>query len=187
MPKQDNTVDKHLIMFKEIILPHHTMFKGYSKEDQEKVLKDIRIYGCIYNAEGLVEQCMAIIGGYKHVRAGHGFDFSDKSDAKTITLSEVTENRILTGTKREKIYTTIFAYLKNVHTKIGPLRVVVFNAPCNCLDYFYIPKSDVKGLTTNASSVKKSDQIRISYRKDESYNIEKFRVANFEEVARKRG
>lgn len=186
MPKQENTVEKHSIMFKEIILPYHSMFKGYSKEDQEKVLKGIRIYGCIYNAEGLVEQCMAIVGGYEHVRGGYGFDFSDNSDAKTVTLSEL-KKRILTGTKREKIYTSIHGYISNVGSKIGPLRVVVFNSAFNCLDYFYIPKSDVKGLTID-SSRKKSDKISIYYsRKDESYNLEDFRVANFEEVARKRG
>lgn len=182
MPKQENTVDKHLIMFKEIILHYHTMFKGYSKEDQEKVLEDIRIYGCIYKAEELVEQCMAIVGGYKHVRAGYGFDFSDNSDAKTVTVREAKRGN--TGN------TFINGQINNVYTKIGSLRVVVFNAPCNCLDYFYIPKSDVKKLATINSSVKKSDRILIYYsRKDEIYNLERlgFKVANFEEVARKRG
>lgn len=178
MPKQENTVEKHLIMSKEIILPYHPMFKGYSKKKQEKVLKDIEKYGCIYNAEELVEQCMAIVGGYEHVRDGYGFDFSDNSDAKTVTLREAKRGN--TGN------TFIQGFINNVYTKIGSLRVVVFNSAFNCLDYFYIPESDVKWLTID-SSVKKFDRISIYYRKDESYNIEKFRVANFEEVARKRG
>ena len=84
-----------------------------------------------YNVEHLVELAMAHVGGYEFVDASL-YDFSDFSDSKTTTLSELDGSVSCQG--GVPFMTT------GGNVKIGALRVVIYNPNNQKLYYVFLPK-----------------------------------------------
>ena len=81
-----------------------------------------------YNVEHLVELAMAHVGGYEFVDASL-YDFSDFSDSKTTTLSELDGSVSCQG--GVPFMTT------GGNVKIGALRVVIYNPNNQKLYYVF--------------------------------------------------
>ena len=170
--------NKNRKILQEIIFKYLEEFQGDS-ERAKNIREHVLQYADYLNIERYFERALAVVGKLKQLDRD-GYDFSDRSDAKTVTLS-------LTQAGRKKddsgFYTCISGLIGNVHKKVGALRIVAYNQEYDCLDYFYIPKKEIAGLVGNLRDKK----IRIRFRKSKGdYNIEKFRVSSFEEMAKKR-
>ena len=123
----------------------------------------------IYNVEHLVELCLAKVGGYDFVDA-EGYDFTDYSDSKTATVNEK----------------TLVATVASVETKIGSLRICVYNPIADRIDFFYMTNREMYNYAVDCYG-KQSHKQRLLMRwnagRDDYNQFERFRVASFEELA----
>ena len=127
-----------------------------------------------YNVPRMVERAMAKIGGYLYVDEAH-CDFLDGSDGKTATIRENSHDKDYPHFHKLAITNTI----SQGGTVKGDLRVVVYNAVTDQLEYFFIPKSDIRAL----SFIPKKNQPYI----EATYNsktglipkLEKYRMPDF--------
>ena len=157
-------MSKHSILMKKVICHYHPDFVSS---------KDLRKYGLkhptIFNIERLVEECLAHIGPYLFVDE-YGYDFSDFSDSKTSTVN--------VNTRKIEI--------SNVETKVGSLRITTYNPLKEDLDYFFVPKTHLSRVRQpcygNASH---KERIVFTYTENNDFynSFEKYRIANFEELA----
>jgi len=160
-------VTKNEIMLQEIVFRYHPRFK------KSKTLRKLGLENPnIFNVERLIEESIAFIGKLVYVDAD-GYDFlPDHSDSKTVTLTVLKNKVSCRGT------------IGSVGAKVGALRVVAFNAMHNCLDFFYIPHEYIKKLKFRHTKV--SEGIALYFGKNGYYNLEEYRVDNFEELAKAR-
>lgn len=165
---------KDLFLLKDIILKYHPAFVKNSIMTYYALQ-----YPKMFNIERLVEESLAAVGGYNVIsKAGQDFDDVVKSDSKTVSVV----NNSLT----RKSYVM---KIGNVDTKIGSLRVTVFNPFKNSVDYMYIPNSDLSslkeadGTRRRASGIK--ERIRATWSEgSDSYNkLNRYRVGTFKELA----
>lgn len=167
-------MNKDSKLLKEIVFNYHPMFK-HSTTLQEAAIID----PSIFNVERLIEQSLAAEGGYNFVDE-FGYDFDDEclSDSKTVT---VVNNG---GRNQSKVI-----IIGNVHTKIGSLRVTIYNPYSNKIDYMYIPQRAVRILKENNGSQSREagpkERIRATWneRYDHYNRLEEFRVPNFVALA----
>lgn len=154
-------------MLQEIVFRYHPRFK------KSKTLRKLGLENPnIFNVERLIEESIAFIGKLVYVDAD-GYDFlPDHSDSKTVTLTVLKNKVSCRGT------------IGSVGAKVGALRVVAFNAMHNCLDFFYIPHEYIKKLKFRHTKV--SEGIALYFGKNGYYNLEEYRVDNFEELAKAR-
>ena len=96
-----------------------------------------------YNIPRMVERAMAKIGGYLYVDEAH-CDFLDGSDGKTATI---TRQPMDEESRKNTHQLTITNTISQGGTVKGDLRVVVYNAVTDQLEYFFIPKSDIRALS----------------------------------------
>jgi len=123
----------------------------------------------IYNVEHLVELCLAKVGGYDFVDA-EGYDFTDYSDSKTASVNEK----------------TLVVSVSSIETKIGSLRICVYNPIADRVDFFYMTNREMKTYALDCAG-KQSHKQRLLMRwnagRDDYNSFEQFRVASFEELA----
>ena len=122
-----------------------------------------------YNVEHLTEIALAKVGGYDFVYAS-GYDFSDYSDSKTTSVN----------------YNTKVIEIMSVENKIGSLRICCYNLFKNCVDYFFVPKENVKEVAERCYGKQKHKQrikARYNTKKDSYTKLEKYRVKDFTTLA----
>jgi hypothetical protein len=123
-----------------------------------------------FNVEMLIEETLAAIGPYEFVDE-EGYDFTDFSDSKTTSVNQKTGK----GT------------IGSVETKIGALRITVYNPFKDTADYFFVPKTHlnrVKLPCYGNESHKERILFRYSSRYKDNYGwFEDYRVATFEDLA----
>jgi hypothetical protein len=123
-----------------------------------------------YNVEHIVEDAMAVVGGYQYVDCDH-YDNSDYSETKT-------------GTCRQHDRTATVSGIISRHTKtakVGDIRAVIYNEFTGNLDYFFMPKAAWE-LTreygdANCSILRTKYQPAIDvYTKWERFRVESFEI-----------
>jgi len=116
--------DKAAALLKDIV-KYNRELKGFS----DQILSDPRMFDVNY----LFEKTLAILGGYDLLNESH-YDFSDKSDAKTSSVSRepVHGRAIHTG--------RITSVGREGNLKRGALRCAIYIPPMRQMQYFYLPK-----------------------------------------------
>ena len=157
-------IRKNRKILKDIIMVHHPKFLNRKDDDPR-----------YYNVPFLLEETMAIQGGFEFVDGDH-FDFSDGTEAKSATVTLKTVSTKSKNNHRMIISNTIS--LAGIE-KSGDLRVVVYNNVTDALEYFFIPQRDIRALST----IPKKGVPRIEARYNSVTNkiprLEKYRVSDF--------
>lgn len=131
-----NKIKKSRTFLKNFLFDNCSVFEGFSEEQKAKAIE----YARSYDVEYLTEIAMAEVGGYDYVDAD-GYDFSDYSDSKTATV--VHNGVTVYGSPRQVVI------IPNVDTKIGALRIVVYNPYTENTDFFFIPAQELCYLMEN--------------------------------------
>lgn len=168
-------MNKNYMLIKNIVNKYHPNFKN-NPEYQKFALE----FYDILNVERLIEQTLAVVGGYNFIdEVGRDFDCISNSDSKTVT--------VVNNGGRDQSRVMIIG---SVEHKIGSLRVTVYNPYKNDIDFLYIPRDDVQQLMENdgtrGSAMIKKKRIRATWSPSrDTYNkLEKYRVNSFEELAK---
>lgn len=157
-------------LMEEVILPYHPDF-------QTPAVRALATsHPELFNIELLVEHAMAAVGGYQYIDAvGQDFDDPDQSDCKTSTVTPFyKKSGRISGYKY---------HINNVGNKIGSLRIVMYNAVTDHVDYFYIPPgAPVKGrYAKKTGTVAYSGNYSMKY---QTYTtLSAYQVPTFQEVA----
>ena len=161
-------------LFEDVIFPHHPEFRRSLSMRRFA----IRSPG-MFKIEHLVEQTMAIVGGYEFIDGDH-CDFTDGTDCKTASIwprARYENSQSHPG----EISGLVTA---GGGEKLSALRCVVYCAPQNRLDYYFIPKSYWEDRVTihPSSGVGK---LKFSYHRGDDcvHSLEPFRVSSFQELA----
>ena len=122
--------------------------------------------------ERLVEESLAAAsrGAYEFVDEV-GYDFTDKSDSKTVTV------RRIKGTDKTNMS------VGKVENKIGALRTVIYNTITEQLDFMYMPFTEWQPLRSRALYPQERIVGSWSVTKQSYGRLEKYRVSSFEELA----
>ena len=127
-----------------------------------------------YNVPRMVERAMAKTGGYSYIDGVH-CDFLDGSDGKTATITRNPQKKT-----NPNLHTlTITNTISQGGTVKGDLRVVVYNDVTEQLEYFFIPKSDIRALSIFPK--KQLPQIKATYNSKTGLvpKLEKYRMPDF--------
>ncbi len=112
---------KELAFFEDVIFKHHPDFVNNATTQAMA-----RRRPEMFSVTMLIEETLAHIGGYTFVNAA-GYDFSDFSDSKTVTIN--------TNTQRAEI--------GGVETKIGALRITAYNPVVDKVHFFFVGKDNL--------------------------------------------
>jgi hypothetical protein len=158
-------MSKNQSMLNEIIVKYFPKYKGSDAND--------------LNIERLIEKCIAKESGLTWVGDdGLPWDFDeDQSDAKTGTC------RVYLT---KKGYDACCGEISSVDSKMGDLRVVIYNDYKNSCDYFLIPNKAIKSIASQnyGKNIKKM-RILFSYStRNDTYSngLEVFRKDTFKEI-----
>ena len=170
-------MSKEHALLRDVIVRHHPYFVG-----KRTRIKDALANPEMFNITGMIEKCMAVAseGQYTLVdKAGSISDFSDKSDSKTVTVSATTRARrgVVDGDVR------------GIKTKIGSIRIVIYNSVVDRTDYMFIPADHVHNLAKSCFGKKSYDtRLRLTYNvQRDSYNMfDPFRVPSFKALAKQK-
>lgn len=164
-----NRFNKNLMLLKDVILPHHPVFSKVPSIVQDAALQDPEFYNCERGVE--VSMAAASNGMYTFVDAA-GYDNSDYSDTKTASVNLKTGLVEIIGTE----------------TKIGALRIVIYNAIANKLDYMFIPNQSLRVTEEPYYGKGSSHRLRMKYNEylDRYNRFDHFRVASFKDLALKK-
>ena len=127
-----------------------------------------------YNVPRMVERAMAKTGGYSYIDGVH-CDFLDGSDCKTATITRNPQKKT-----NPNLHTlTITNTISQGGTVKGDLRVVVYNDVTEQLEYFFIPKSDIRALSRIPK--KGMPRIEVTYNSKTGLvpKLEKYRMPDF--------
>ena len=156
-------MSKNHVLMRDVICLYHPEFTASA---------DLRSCGLkhpeMFNIERLMEESLAAVGPYTFVDQA-GYDFSDFSDSKTVTVN----------------HNSRYAEITGVENKIGALRITAYNPFVQGVDFFYVPKSRMNYVKT-ACYGKNShkERLRFTYCLDLSYGfMEQFRERNFTDLA----
>ena len=131
-----------------------------------------------YNIPRLVEETMAVTGGYKFVDEQH-FDFSDGTECKTSSVNPI--GRLDSPTTHSVVISNTVS--RSGVPKSGDLRVVIYNAVTDSLEYFFIPQSDILGLSCKSPNHKGLISCTYSSIKNKIQKMEQYRCKSFLDVA----
>lgn len=136
---------KHYII-KNIVLQYYPQYLNTTPEIQEWLLSYPEHFDSLY----LMEQTIAMIGGYEFVNE-QGYDFNDKckSDLKTVSIS-------ING-RRGSAVSYAVTPIRNVKTKIGPIRLAVYNIHTDEMMYYVMEPEFYRTL------IDKTDTIKLYY------------------------
>ena len=157
-------MSKSLILMRDVICLYHPEFRKS---------KDLCVYGMkhpdIFNVERLIEESLAALGPYEFVDQA-GYDFTDYSDSKTTTVAE---------------YDQVMAIGK-VESKIGALRITIYNPFKQACDFMFIPYIEWQRLKEcNYGKAEHTERLRARWNSTyDHYNrFEDYRVGSFKELA----
>jgi hypothetical protein len=160
-------MSKEYALLRDVIVKYHPFFVGKPTR-----IKDALANPELFNITGMIEQCLANASGGQYTLAGVTgavSDFSDKSDSKTVTVS-----RYSTGAIRGEVH--------GINTKIGSLRIVIYNSVEDRTDYMYIPADQVHNFA-NPCFGKRSYDTRLplyyTLPRDSYNRFDRFRVPSF--------
>lgn len=162
-------MSKHLVLIRDVVSKYHPEFRKSA---------DLRRYALrnptIFNVERLIEESLAAVGGYEFVdEDGRDFNCNWNSDSKTTTV--IQDGRSKT------------AAITGIESKIGSLRVTIYNPFRDRVDFMYIPRHEVAVLSEPCYGRKNSAKERLRARWSEAgdhYNFfNMFRKKSFEELA----
>ena len=162
-------MSKHFVLIRDVISKYHPEFCKSA---------DLCRYALqnptIFNVERLIEESLAAVGGYDFVdEAGRDFNCQWNSDSKTTTV-------IQDGHSKTAIITSI-------ESKIGSLRVTIYNPFRDRVDFMYIPRREVVALSEPCYGRKAAAKEKLRARWNESgdhYNLFNiFRKKSFEDLA----
>lgn len=164
--------NKQYVFMRDIITKYHPRFSS-CPEYQKFGLEMAEVL----NVEKLFEECLAEVGGYNRIdEAGRDFDDIHNSDSKTCTVIGYDKYT----------HKHFRAEIGSVETKIGSLRIAIFNPYNDCIDFAYIPKQYVPSVTSKCygkNSHKRRIDITWSPDRDHYNKFERFRVSNFADLA----
>jgi hypothetical protein len=124
------------------------------------------------NIEGLIEETLAAVGGYDFVDED-GYDFNDSCQSDSKTTSVNIKTRVVE--------------VKNIESKIGALRITVFNPLKDSVDFMFIPSDDrVKLARACYGTSMFKQRLQMNWNSDcDHYNMfEQFRMPTFKDMAR---
>ena len=160
-------------LLEDVIFPYHPEFR----------MAAVRRFALrsphLISIERSVEEAMAAAGGYEFIDGDH-CDFPDGTDCKT---ASVRSRPRLEGSQSH------VGEISNIMTagggeKKSALRCVIYCAPQDRLDYYFIPKSYwEERITVHPSSG--VGKLVFSYHRGDDciHSLEPFRVRDFEELA----
>lgn len=169
-------MNKEYALMRDVITQYHPNFIKS---------KDLRRFGLsrpeMFNVERLVEESLAAVGGYNFVdEYGRDFDDPCNSDSKTVTVC-------CNSIKRSN-----YAFrISNVDTKIGSLRVTIYNPIKERVDFMYLPKAAVQefkerdGTKSRESGAKERIRTNWNQQWDHYNKLDYYRVNSFVELAKK--
>ena len=156
-------MSKNLVLMRDVIGIYHPAFRKS---------QDLCAYGMnhpdIFNVERLVEESLAAVGPYEFVNE-YGYDFTDLSDSKTATVAG--NNYMAIG---------------SVESKVGALRVTIYNPHKQALDYMYLPFKawqQLKECSYGKNEHKDRLRVRWNATHDHYNRFERFRLNTFKELA----
>ena len=165
---------KHYVFMRDIVVRYHPDFAC------SRYLRGLGLRKpLLFNIERLVEESLAAQGGYNFVdEPGRDFDDAENSDSKTVSVVSNSN------------YRPSYSFsIHNVDTKIGSLRVSVFNPWKDGVDYMYIPRVAVTQLQENdgtrgtATVTKRRIRTTWSQSLDHYNRLDSYRVPNFPTLA----
>ena len=159
--KKESEFRKYYVILRDIIKVYH---KPYLDLDDPME----------YNIPRMVEREMAKTGGYSYIDGVH-CDFVDGSDGKTATITRNPQKKT-----NPNLHTlTITNTISQGGTVKGDLRVVVYNDVTEQLEYFFIPKSDIRALSRIPK--KGMPRIEVTYNSKTGLvpKLEKYRMPDF--------
>lgn len=175
---ETNLMAKAKLMMHDI-LPHHPELGRYPSALRKYFLEN----SDESNVERMFEKTLAHIGDYKFTNGDH-CDFSDKSDAKT---SSVTLKPTKPGASTHMGRITGIGHVSG-SIKSGAIRLAVYIAPKQKINYYYLPKKFWSKLNLHTG---RTGEIGISFSyNSETDTIPKFefcRVKNIIELAKAKG
>jgi hypothetical protein len=161
--KTKNT--KNAVMYRDVVSRYFPLPKGMDPDD--------------VNIERLIEKSIAKQArltwvGDQHLR----WDFKeDHSDAKTSTVS------IRTWKNGQRDRVGYRGMIGNLQTKVGDLRVVVYNALTERCDYFLIPFKHISKMSTLTRKHVRRISFAYNVREDAyTHGLERFRRQSFAEI-----
>ena len=157
-------MDKNKALMQEVIVKHHPEFKNRPELSSYGLE-----YSEMFNIERLIEETLAAVGKY-HFVDGDGYDFTDYSDSKTVTINK----------------NTLKAEISSVENKIGALRITAFNPVSNSVDYFFVPADDLDDVRLPCYGKhhhKKRVVFQYNEQKDHYNQFEKYRLPSFVRMA----
>lgn len=125
-----------------------------------------------YNVEHIVEQAMARVGGYECVNEYH-YDNSDYSDTKTASINQT-----------DRMATVANVVTAAGEPKMGDLRVVLYNAYKDRLDYFFLPKAAWESMREYGGANCRKLRARYEPSRDIVYKWNAYRLPTFEALAK---
>jgi len=161
-------MSKNLVLIRDVINLYHPEFvntpalKHYALKNPD-----------IFNVERLIEESLAAVGGYDFVNE-YGRDFNDCNDSDSKTTSVIPDGNSKT------------AIISGIENKIGSLRVTIYNAFKDSVDFMYIPWSEwqeMKEPSYGKNVYKEKIRARWNQKKDYYNSCEHFRVGSFKELA----
>jgi len=160
-------MSKEHALMRDVIVKYHPKFVG-----NPIMIENALANPELFNITGMIEQCLANASGGQYTLVGVTgavSDFSDNSDSKTVTVS-----RYPTGAIRGAV--------QGINTKIGGLRIVIYNSVEDRTDYMYIPAEHVHNFANPCFGKRSYDtRLRLNYNpQHDSYNkFDRFRVPSF--------
>jgi hypothetical protein len=125
----------------------YNVLKRYTRDvigfDDKRNIK--MVMNGIIQIDALLELAISNVANIKRTPV-HGKDFSDDSDSKKVT-SNWRNNDIKRGS-----WTNSYS-IKNIHTKVGTLRVMAYNRVKNCFDYYRIPREAYSHLNSKSLDI----------------------------------
>ena len=131
-------LSKAELILRDIICEYHPDVAG-----NKQVITFLKKHVNWLDIEGMVEETMAYVGGYKFVDEAH-YDFSDGTDCKTASVQPSPKKRYGKETTAHLCEITGIGNVGDYsQVKSGDLRVVVYNPHKQCLQYYFIPHKDM--------------------------------------------
>ena len=160
---------KNKTFLREVIFKYHPAYNDLTAKTVVENLDPDHL-----NIERMVEESIAITGGYNFINDnGRDFDDVDNSDSKTTSLNA----------------NTGIAEFSNLRSKVGSLRISVYNPFTQTIDFFYMRYEDWQDKAIPVSSKNNIGDFRLKITYSTSgmhYNqFEEFRVKDFVELATK--
>ena len=172
-----NLNGKALAMMQDLVA-HHPLFRTATTAFRKWAMQNPDAF----NVERMFEKTLAHLGNYKFTNDAHS-DFSDKSDAKT---ASVTLKPAKACASQHDGFITGIGHITGA-LKSGALRVAVYIAPKQEMRYYYLPKKFWSKL--NLTNKRGELCIRFSYnsKTDSIAKFEFCRVENIVELAKAKG